>query len=90
MTARTTAALLPNGKLMVKMHFLEQLCLPYLTAAQKPPSTLESSLTHNSMMTCRPQAHSGNACAPQADTRGHERRTTIWGGRRGHASDLDR
>ena len=50
-----------------------------VTTAQKPPSTLESSLTHNSMMTCRPQAHSGNACAPQADTRGHERRTTIWG-----------
>ena len=41
---------------------------PHLvTTAQKPPSTLESILTHNSMMTCRPQAHSGNACAPQGD-----------------------
>ncbi len=38
-----------------------------VTTAQKPPSTLESSLTHNSMMTCRPQAHSGNAWAPHAD-----------------------
>ena len=41
---------------------------PHLvTTVQTPPSTLESSVTHNGMMTCRPQAHSGNACAPQGD-----------------------